>query len=272
MEEQDLLNLVDQNAHWRDASNRAALERPLPFLRCPSGNPTEWTEYGAKIDASRISQNNLRCHYVGIFGARPGPNKEAGQETDGCAPAGGGRGGGTFTWPQSSYFQRFCSKGGNSNASSGGPAINGVIFPRSNIGFGAITDGTSKTMMFGEMSWDVGVQEMWMIGSTTHTHDPVNDSYGVPQNAKNVRYGINVKKYSTSENPYSPPYTSSIRDDPASEYAPLTETSLGSYHPGGTHVGMADGSAAFLRDDVDVEGVLRRMASRASEDIYESQL
>jgi hypothetical protein len=113
---------------------------------------------------------------------------------------------------------------------------------------------------------------MWMIGSTTHTHDPINDSYGVPQNAKNVRYGINVKKYSTSENPYSPPYTSSIRDDPASEYAPLTETSLGSNHPGGTHVGMSDGSAAFLRDDVDVEGVLRRMASRASEDIHESPL
>jgi prepilin-type N-terminal cleavage/methylation domain-containing protein len=270
MEEQAFLTLVNQDRHWRDGSNAVALRTPLPFLRCPSGAPAEFTEVG--YAAGVIEENNLRSHYVGILGARPGPNKEPGQLTDGCAPAGGGRGGGTFTWPQSTYFQRFCSKGGNGNASSGGPAINGVIFPRSNMSFGAITDGTSKTLMFGEMSWDIGVQLSWLVGSTTWGSDPVDDSYGVLYNAKNIRYGINVKKYSTSENPYFPPYTSSIRDDPTSEYAPLTETSLGSNHPGGTHVGMSDGSASFLRDDVDVEGVLRRMASRASEDIYESQL
>jgi hypothetical protein len=251
--------------------NRAALERPLPFLRCPSGKATELTEYGGIIGPGRISENNLRCHYVGILGARPGPNKEAGQLTDGCAANTGGRGGpGTFTWPESTYTQRFCSKSASSS-SSGGPAINGVIFPRSNMGFGAITDGTSKTMMFGEMSWDVGVQEMWMIGSTSKGSDPVDNSYGVLQNAKNIRYGINQKKHSTSDDPaYSPPYSSAIRDDPTTEYAPLTETSLGSFHPGGTHIGMSDGSATFLREDVDLEGVLRRMASRASEDIFES--
>jgi hypothetical protein len=33
---------------------------------------------------------------------------------------------------------------------------------------------------------------------------------------------------------------------------------------------MSDGSGRYLRDETDVEGVLRRMASRASEDIFEA--
>ena len=51
-------------------------------------------------------------------------------------------------------------------------------------------------------------------------------------------------------------------------YVPIQEESYGSNHPGGAHVGMCDGSAIFLSDETDVEGVLRRMASRASEDTY----
>jgi type II secretory pathway pseudopilin PulG len=268
MEEQGLLTLVNQDRHWRDASNAKALATPLPFLRCPSGNDRELTEVGYNVNTAE--GNNLRSHYVGILGARPGPNKDPGQLADGC-PAGGGRGGGTFSYPESTYLQRFCSKA-SSMSGSGGPAINGVIFPRSNMGFAAITDGTSKTMMFGEMSWDCGVHQSWLIGSTSWGSDPIENSYGVLQNAKNIRYGIGVKKWSKPEVfPIEPVYKSAERDDPKSEYAPLTETSLGSNHPGGTHVGMSDGSSRFLADDTDIN-VLRRMASRNSEDVYDESL
>jgi prepilin-type processing-associated H-X9-DG protein len=259
--------LVDQTKHWRDIENRAALQRPLLFMRCPSAGNTQLTDVGSHV-TGLTTENNLRCHYVGILGARPGPNKDAGQLTDGCAT---GRGS-TFTPPESTYLQRFCSRA-SSSSGSGGPAINGAIIPLSNVRFGSITDGSSKTMMFGEMSWDCGIQEMWMIGSTSLGSDPVENSYGVLHNVKNIRYGIHAKKYSEPETlPLTPAYNSALRDDPKSEYAPLTETRLGSHHPGGTHVSMCDGSATFLRDDVDVTGVLRRMASRASEDVYDSGL
>ena len=267
MEEAALLNFVDQNQHWRADANRAALSRPLPFLRCPSGRTVEMTSVGEHVTGIR-NENNLRSHYVGVLGARPGPNKDPGFPTDGCTPPSGGRGGGAFAWPESTYFQRFCSRSTSSSTSSG-PAINGAIYPRSNIGFGAITDGTSKTLMFGEMSWDCGLQEMWMIGSTSLGNDPVENSYGVLHNAKNVRWAIRQKKNSNEDG--SAPNPQSLADDPNSEYCPLTETSLGSNHPGGTHVGMCDGSAGFVRDDVDVT-ILRMMASRASEDIYTSPL
>jgi hypothetical protein len=122
-------------------------------------------------------------------------------------------------------------------------------------------------MMFGEMSWAVGLQECWLVGSTSLGNDPIDNSYGVVQNAKNVRWGIRQKKNSDEDGTYP---ADSVIDDPNSDYAPLTETSLGSNHPGGTHVAMSDGSATFLREDVDLTGVLRRMASRGSEDVYET--
>jgi prepilin-type N-terminal cleavage/methylation domain-containing protein len=269
MEEASLLNLVDQKKHWRTPENQGALLRPLPFLRCPSGKNLEWTDIGFQAISYPSGETNLRAHYVGILGARPGPNKDPSQASDGCQPTSGGRGGGVFNWPEITYLQRFCTKASNTNSGSGGPAINGVIFPRSNMGFGAITDGTSKTMMFGEMSWECGVQQVWLVGSTSLGNDPVGNSYGVLHNAKNVRYAIHQKKNSNEDGTY-PPFNDPIRDDPNSEYAPLTETSLGSNHPGGTHVGMSDGSAGFLREDIEVT-VLRMMASRASDDIYTSQ-
>jgi prepilin-type N-terminal cleavage/methylation domain-containing protein/prepilin-type processing-associated H-X9-DG protein len=275
MEEQGLQTLVDQKQHWRHGNNRKALTTPLPFLRCPSGANTEITDIGH--DPVTQEETALRCHYVGILGARPGPNKNpppAGiSETppaDGCAPTGAGRGG--FNWPESTYLQFACSKR-SSGWTSGGTAINGAIICGAKVKLSGITDGTSKTMMFGEMSWSVGPQQPWLVGSTTttgtnNTGELMRAANGVAHNVKNVRYGIRVKKYGNDDGTLPTP---AVSDDPASEFAPLTETSLGSNHPGGTHVAMCDGSAMFLREDVDVPAVLRRMASRASEDIYESQ-
>jgi prepilin-type processing-associated H-X9-DG protein len=156
---------------------------------------------------------------------------------------------------------------------SGGTAINGAIICGGHVRFNRIIDGTSKTMMYGEMSWDVGPQEPWIVGSTTTTgtNNPgelFRAANGVVYNAKNIRYAINKKKYLDEEGNLP---AGQLPDNPNSDYAPLTETSLGSYHPGGTHVAMCDGSARFLSDDTDVEQVLLRMASRDSEDIYESR-
>ena len=145
-----------------------------------------------------------------------------------------------------------------SDGGSGGTAINGVIYPVSNIGLGAIADGTSHTIMYGEMSWDVGPQEPWIVGSTSKNTSGDFGSHGVVYNAKNIRWPINQEPYLEPDG-----LTKSGKT-----YVPLTETSLGSNHPGGCHLGMSDGAGIFVRADIDVT-VLRRMASRKSEDIYE---
>jgi prepilin-type N-terminal cleavage/methylation domain-containing protein/prepilin-type processing-associated H-X9-DG protein len=252
MEQQSVKNLVNPKEHWRHTTNRIALRTPLMFLRCPSGRQSELNFINNR-DTGVSEENSLRCHYVGNMGARPGPN-QSGSNGDGCQPQGGGRDAG-WVFPENTYIQNECSKRGATwgSGGSGGVAINGVIFGLSDLEIGDVTDGTSNTIMYGEMSWDVGPQEPWIVGSTS-----LDDSRGWVFNAKNIRHGINRE-----------PFINEDGTDIPGSIAALTETSLGSNHPGGAHVGMCDGSAMFLRDEVEVEGVLRRMASRASEDIYQ---
>lgn len=269
MEEQGVQNLVDQDRHWRHDNNRKALETPLPFLRCPSGPAVEMTNIGFHFTSMR-SVNNLRSHYVGILGARPGPVvSEVGLANNaygGCIAPSGGRGGGTWDWPYSSYTQYSCTKPPH-GWSSGGTANNGAILCGAKVKFADITDGTSKTMMYGELSWHVGIQEMWLVGSTSFEGDDfLRAANGVPHNVKNVRYAINERRYA-DEDAEAPPAGAAGDTAP---YAVLTDVSLGSNHPGGAHVVMCDGSARLLRDDADVEQVLLRMASRNSEDVYDA--
>jgi prepilin-type N-terminal cleavage/methylation domain-containing protein len=267
IEEQGVQNLVDQKEHWRHANNLQALETPLPFLRCPSGPQIELTYINAR-DTGRQETNALRSHYVGNMGARPGPNKDAWRNADGC---GGARA--NWVWPADTYLQFQCTTAGSAT-NSGGTAINGVIFPVSSIDLADITDGTSKTIMFGEMSWNVGPQEPWIVGSSSLNNqanpsyeDILTSSHGVVYNVKNIRWPINKKKFADEDGAVP---SAGVVNDPNSDYAPLTETSLGSYHPGGTHVGMSDGSARFLNDNVDVERVLRPLASRNSGEVIDS--
>ena len=110
----------------------------------------------------------------------------------------------------------------------------------------------SKTMMFGEMSWSIGPQEPWLVGSTTTTGSNVygellRAANGVVYNVKNVRYAINRKK-SRDEEGNLP--AGQNPDDSKLRLRPTPETSLGSNHPGGAHVAMCDGSARFLSDNV----------------------
>ncbi|TWU00572.1 hypothetical protein Pla108_15240 [Botrimarina colliarenosi] len=264
MEEQNLIDLVDQDKHWREQT--ALLELPLPFLRCPSGVPQLTAINGRDFGLSGGSRGDIRVaeltpHYVGNMGARPAK----------CTQGGGGRGGGGAwtTDPYATYMAKdigcidSAPSSSHGDGQSGGTARNGAIYPRSKIDFGDITDGSSKTIMYGELSWaNVDVRqspdenltpppfESWMVGSTTlgGLSDP-NSAYGYIENAKNVRYGIEERALV----------------DPVDKrpLTPGTDASLGSNHPGGTHLGMCDGSAQFVQKDVESD-LLRAMASRAA--------
>ena len=243
MENKMFQDLVNEQQHWRHASNRAAMLTFLPNFRCPSQGEQEWTNFhGTAPDA----KTNLRNHYVGILGARPGPADPALRGAGGCP--------GPHTSPRSSYYQQACDLDTNPGGSSGGVATNGAIFPRSNIDFGDITDGLSKTIMYGECSWLVGQQYPWVVGAVSWSSvtDPAA-GYGWVHNAKNIYHPINSKTFtaSPSENGWQP-------------IVNVTNVSLGSPHQGGTHVLMCDSSTAFLAESIDLEGVYRPMASRRS--------
>ncbi len=272
MEEQSVHSLVNQDYHWRDDQNKAARFTPLTFFRCPSNTrEIEWSYSYYGQDHVDVEKGvNLRCHYVGNMGARPGPDYTkcpdtipAGGSGGWCSSGSGGvRGGGNgaLSWPETTYCQHGCSD----RTGSGGAAINGVIYPLSKISLASITDGTSHTMMYGEMSWDVSTQGCWIVGSCSRNGDAtdpgiiISSSFGYNFNAKVIRWGINERKYKEPED----------IELPGVQYVPIIEESLGSFHPGGTHVGMSDGSTVFVKQDIDLD-TLRRMASRKSEDLYE---
>jgi prepilin-type N-terminal cleavage/methylation domain-containing protein len=262
MENAAVHNLVNQTIHWRALQNKEALLTPVDIFRCPSQTSVEWTDMGnLSWWTSGPKQDNLRCHYVGNLGARPGPADEAliSIGATGCTPAGGGRGSaaGTFNYPENTYTQYACDLDLSPAGSSGGVATNGVIYPNSNIDLGDVTDGTSQTIMYGECSWVVGIQYPWIVGSVSWgADDDPASGYGWVHNAKNIYHPINSKRFMAD--PASPDWNPVVN---------VTNVSLGSEHPGGTHVIMCDASAHFLAEDISLEGVYRPMASRASGEV-----
>lgn len=264
MENTALYDLIDPDLHWSSNQNALAYWTPVPQLRCPTAQASQWTDCfrsptpTGQTQRDGFLQTSLSPHYVAIMGAKPGPRKD-GSIIPACGPASGGRGGGKFDAPADTYYQDNCSNG---TANSGGVAINGAIFPIHNNSFAKVTDGTSKTMAFGEMSWEVGATQPWIVGSITGAGitDPKSKSArGWVHGAKNVKWGIKVAALNDPADG-DPQQTRTTH--------PLTDASLGSDHPGGLNVLMCDASVHFLNDDVDLVGVLRPMASRASEDIY----
>jgi prepilin-type N-terminal cleavage/methylation domain-containing protein/prepilin-type processing-associated H-X9-DG protein len=262
MENTSVLNLVDQKAHWRDATNQVALNTSLPFLRCPSAAPTEMTYINGR-DTGTAKETNLKCHYVGNLGARPslcasitGSLSPDNTYTSYIDPSGAALPcADDPALPSTQAPPPVNDPGGG--LGTGGVANNGTIFPVSKLDFSKITDGTSLTIMYGEMSWEMGPQEPWIVGSTSKNGagNEVSSSNGVVYNSKCIRWAPNSRKFINSA---------------GYQEALLTNVSLGSNHPGGCHVGMCDGSCKFVRDEIDLTGVYRRMASRASDDVYDA--
>ena len=116
----------------------------------------------------------------------------------------------------------------------GGSSAHGVFQVDQGTKMSSITDGTSNTLMVGEMSWDNEITgtryRSWVRGPSAPD--------GWVAGAKNVANSIN---------------TPSI--------AVFNDIAMGSAHTGGANFAMADGSVRFLRDTIPL-ATYRSLASR----------
>lgn len=127
--------------------------------------------------------------------------------------------------------------------STGGAATNGIMYIVSKTNFKDISDGTSNTFLVGELAGNLGHTRAWMAGLA----DPT-DGRGWIYSGKNLFWPL---KYATRERTAAEPALR-IREN---------DLSFNSFHPGGVHFALADGSGRFIGEDIE-ETVYLALGSR----------
>jgi len=223
-------------AHATSRGNKQAINgRLFPEFVCPSSSHPELgnVERHSPGNARDGDAHSTRPQYIALSGgvtdeaSAPVPRFEDPDNTRCCDCCGG-------------------------NASNGVFSPRGILAPakrRSKIG--SVTDGLSKTILFGEASTSYDNFEgdqLQVYGRTgiTMGSDSVGRESGTRYfHATTVRYAINT---SSRELPgIAPNWGSNLP--------------LASEHPGGVNVTTGDGAVMFLTDDTDMV-VLKRLATK----------
>jgi prepilin-type N-terminal cleavage/methylation domain-containing protein len=235
LENQNLRNLVDQTAHWNAGVNQVARETVVPLFNCPTAGADLSMYLRGPGEIQETARTALRTHYVGIMGAKST-----------CIAADA-----STKFPETGYTMVIRNDGTGTNT-SGGMADNGMIVFNSKIRLKDVSDGTSNTMMMGEYSWESGPGRAWIIGTLDH------NTFGAG--------GANHGWIYASVNVMWPMHTA-FREEPGQTWSGYlgNDVSLGSMHQGGAHVGMGDGSARFLNEDMELSA-LKALATRANDD------
>jgi prepilin-type N-terminal cleavage/methylation domain-containing protein len=241
MENAAVVNLVDLGSHWRYQTD-AVKRTPLPFFKCPSQTPIEFTDI---LASGAYEDSQLRCHYFANYGAKP---------LDSCGRGSGPTAMDSLPYPQNTYSMVGCDMTIGRN-NSGGMATNGVLYWESDLPFKRITDGLSHTIMYGEVSWDAGINMTWLAASDDAQ---LSDNDWI-FNGKNITNPINSAAWLPDWVTTTPPVSVDYHD-----------VSLGSKHPGGCNVVMCDDSVHFLSDSIEL-ATLKAMASRASGETFDAQ-
>src|SRR5262249_40161473 len=155
MEQQAFIDGIDLFRYWQNEPNRAYLYgHEVPFLRCPSQSDMEITYTDPPGGSGTEELSKLRTHYMAVHGAKAK-----------CPVV-----------PFDPYPTRTYTLSPKCDPPVGGMATNGVInlsFPTtttyesSRVSVKSVVDGTSHTVMIGEISWLCGPQRIWAVGTAT---------------------------------------------------------------------------------------------------------
>lgn len=224
IEENNRFDALNVNA--QPASDNAAIlplsQAPLSAYRCPSAP-------GGDLNESFPNSSTAPAHglstYKGVFGDR---NTQASYST---------------SLPNCSYYAGSCVDGGN-----------GVFSPNSKVKFRDITDGTSNTVMVGEVPYGPN--------GTTNSSGTMIDYRGA------VWIGITSNGNSTAGVRSNVATIQTLRGIIASgatskEYVinGTNSNAFGSHHAGGAQFVLADASARFIAETLDA-AVVNRIATR----------
>ncbi|HEX3148112.1 MAG TPA: DUF1559 domain-containing protein [Gemmataceae bacterium] len=199
--EQDNLYLkFNRSLPYDDPVNLAvALNKVLNYL-CPSAS-----EQYSLFSAEYVGGNRpFTTHYYGVMGPK-------GTNPDGTS----------YQW-----------QGGG----HGGFALQGVLTKDGQNTMAAITDGTSNTLLVGEISWRQTGYRVWSRGCQ-------DTAWCAP--CKNLRYAINAVGYNETDN--------------------FDDISFGSNHSNGVVFLMADGSVRFVRQATDMLSLLSAASRNGGE-------
>ncbi len=205
MEETALFNRCDLKKKYNEA----------PFTTVVNGMSINMTRAGGLLCPSAsvfTSQNTaesgwLTTHAYAVLGPR-GTNPATGTDYSRCTSGG-------FGWP----------------------AMQGVLGINSKHSLKDVTDGSSSTLLTGELSWDdANVFRAWTRGYDS----------GACASGKSLLY--------------------SLRSTPYGAFNTFNSVSFGSNHPQGCHFGMADGSVQFISETVSLE-TLTSLASRNGREV-----
>lgn len=199
----------------------------ISAMRCPSSNGPELT-----------GNFEVQAHYAGIGG---------------CAE------------PTSFNETRITTVtvAGQPTLESGG----GMMLPNYSTGFNSCTDGSSNTILLGEMSgslWRLdGVSKSYPAAAgTSHGWLMGNRVTGYPANLDNGSNSGDMRCFNTNTIRYSPnqePFAFQVFPGMASNVG--ANNPLSSQHPGGVMVAMTDGSVQFIANTIFLE-TLKQLATR----------
>jgi prepilin-type N-terminal cleavage/methylation domain-containing protein len=209
IEQRPLYDKYRFDLSYDNSINAAVGEVVIPTLYCPSGPDAK-----KHFDPNPGVTRNVTTHYYGVMGPAGSTNPS------------------NVTMNGQTYSYTVGSCGTNAAWSAEGMMSQyqdyptGSVSTSRNIKLADVVDGTSNTLMLGELS------RMIPPGTTSHYRSWIRGQNGGSGTTKNVTYPINSTFYNGGSN--------------------FNDISFGSQHPNGCHFALGDASVKFITQNIDL--------------------